>query len=99
MNRISHDSGARSWAGKAAYQYGQRDEISAMRRGAPALRTREVRTRRTGEVRWMMRPVVSWMAKATQREGKTRRAVPRAGICWTSWKLRALLAGGCTGYS
>lgn len=56
---MSHDSGARSCAGKAAYQYGQCADMTAIRSGEPALRRREIRTRRYGDVRWIRRPVVS----------------------------------------
>ena len=59
VNMMSHDKGDRSCAGNAAYQYGQRDEMLAIMRGALALRRRASRTRRYGLVRWMRRPVMS----------------------------------------
>jgi hypothetical protein len=59
VNMMSHDRGESSCAGKAAYQYGQCDETTAMRSGAPELSRRATRTRMYGLVRWMRRPVVS----------------------------------------
>jgi hypothetical protein len=52
-----------------------------MRRGAPELRRRAVRTRRYGLVRWIRRPVVSCMRKPTQSDGRIRKEAPIAEVC------------------
>jgi hypothetical protein len=61
--------------------------MTAMRRGATAVRSDVRTTMWIALILWTKRPVVRLRAVPTMTEGRIRRAAWRAEWCWTSWKL------------